>query len=377
MKRFFLAGIAGLLASTSLAALAQDSGSYHVINTVKVGGDGGFDYLYADPGARRLYIARGGAAPVGRIAVYDLDSLKPVGEIPGMSAHIVQIDPKSGHGFTSSKPVVMFDAKTLATIKTIDMQGNPDGMLYDPFNARVYVLSHIAPNLTVIDAASGTVLGTIDLGGAPEQAVSDGQGHLYVDIEDKDVVAVVDAKTMAVTGRYELGGKGGGPGALAIDAKNHILFVACHDPAAMVMLDAGTGKILGNLPIGPGVDEAAFDPGTMETFSSAGRRWHHDDHQGSKPNKLPGRGKCENGGWRTHHGAGHEKSPRLYGDRGVWSAARAQSRRRPRPRGRRGPMVPGFLHRSSRSANRAASCVAIAPSGFSWRLFAAPPDGPD
>lgn len=243
---------------------------YHVINSAKVGGDGGFDYLYADSAARRLYIARSGAAPVGRITVFDLDSLKPVGELSGMSAHIVQIDPTSGHGFTSSKPVVMFDAQTLKAIKSIDVQGNPDGMLYDTFNGRVYVQSHSAPNSTVIDAGSGTVLGTIDLGGSPEQAVSDGQGHIYVDLENKDVVAVVDAKTMTVTGRYALGGKGAGPGALAIDTKNHILFVACHDPAVMVMLDAGTGKILGSLPIGPGVDEAAFDPGTMEVFSSQG-----------------------------------------------------------------------------------------------------------
>jgi hypothetical protein len=267
MNKFF---IAGLLASISAAALAQDAGPYHVIATQKVGGDGGFDYLYADSAARRLFIARGGAAPVARITVYDLDTLQPAGVIPGPSAHIVQIDPKSGHGFTSSKPVVMFDAKTLAPIKNIDVQGNPDGMLYDPFNERIYAQSHNAPNSTVIDAASGTVLGTIDLGGAPEQAVTDGQGHIYIDIEDKDVVAVVDAKTMAVTARYDLGGKGGGPGALAIDTKNHILFVACHNPATMVMLDAQTGKILASLPIGMGVDEAAFDPGTMEAFSSQG-----------------------------------------------------------------------------------------------------------
>jgi len=271
MNRFLLAG---LLTSISVTAWAQDTapdrGAYHVIATMKVGGDGGFDYLYADSAMRRLYIARSGAPPVGRITVYDLDSLKPTGEIPGTSAHIVAIDPKSDHGFTSSNPVVMFDAKTLAPIKSIGMQGNPDGMIYDPFNARVYVLSHSAPNATVIDAANGSVIGTIDLGGAPEEAATDGQGHLYIDIEDRDLVAVVDTKTMTVTARHSLGGKGGGPGALAIDVKNHILFVACHDPAVMVMLDAETGKVLGDLPIGTGVDEAAFDPGTMEAFSSQG-----------------------------------------------------------------------------------------------------------
>ena len=96
----------------------------------------------------------------------------------------------------------MFDAKTLAPIKTIDMQGSPDGMIYDPFNARVYVLSHSAPNATVIDAGTGNVVGTIDLGGAPEQAASDGQGHLYVDIEDKSAIAVIDAAAARETLDY-------------------------------------------------------------------------------------------------------------------------------------------------------------------------------
>lgn len=341
MNRFLLAGF---LLPLSVAAWAQNAapGTYHVLNTLKVGGDGGFDYLQADAAARRLYIARSGAAPVGRIAIYDLDTLKPAGEIPGMSAHIVTIDPKSGHGFTSSKPVVMFDTRTLAPIKNIDVQGNPDGMIYDPFNARVYVLSHSAPNATVIDAATGTVVGTIDLGGAPEQAATDGQGHLYVDIEDKDVVAVVDAKTMAVTARYTLGGKGAGPGALAIDAKNHILFVACHDPAAMVMLDAGTGKILASLPIGPGVDEAAFDPGTMEAFSSQGGDGTMTIIKELSPTsfQIEATVKTANGArtmaldTKTHHAftVAAEYGPLPPPDPAAPAGA---------PRPRRGPMVPG------------------------------------
>jgi DNA-binding beta-propeller fold protein YncE len=164
----------------------------------------------------------------------------------------------------------MWNTRTLAPIKTIDVQGNPDGLLFDPFNERVYIFSHSAPNATVINASDGTVVGTIDLGGAPEQAATDGQGHLYVDLENKDQVAVVDAKTMAVTAHYDLGGKGGGPGGLALDGKNHILFVACHDPAVMVIMDATNGKILSTLPIGTGVDATAFNPNTMEAFSSQG-----------------------------------------------------------------------------------------------------------
>ena len=164
----------------------------------------------------------------------------------------------------------MWDAKTLATIKTIEVQGNPDGILFDPFNQRVWVFSHSQPNATVIDAKDGSVVGTLDLGGAPEQAVTDGKGHLYVDLEDKDKIAAVDAKELKVTAQYDLAGKGGGPGGLAFDVKNHILFATCHDPATMVMLNSDDGKILATLPIGTGTDGATFNPKTMEAFSSNG-----------------------------------------------------------------------------------------------------------
>ena len=237
---------------------------YKVVNTAKVGGAGGFDYVFADVDGRRLFIPRS-----SRVTVFDLDTLKSLGEIPNTNGvHGVAVDPKSNHGFTSSKPVVMFDTKTLETIKTIDVQGNPDGILFEPFKQQIYVLSHRAPNATVINAADGSVAGTIDLGGAPEQAASDGQGHVYIDIEDKDNVAVVDANTLKVTAHYDLGGKGGGPAGLALDAKNHILFAACHNPQTMVVLSADDGKIITSLPIGNGVDGAGFNPNTMEAFSS-------------------------------------------------------------------------------------------------------------
>jgi DNA-binding beta-propeller fold protein YncE len=217
-----------------------------------------------------LYIPRPGAADVARITVFDLDSLAPVGEIPKANARGVAVDPKSHHGFGSSKPVVMWDTNTLATIKTIDVNGAPDGILFDPFNERVYVFSHRAPNATVINAKDGSVVGTIDLDGAPEQAVTDNKGHIYVDIEDKNNIAVVDAKTLKVTAHYDLAGKGDGPGGLALDEKNHVLFAACHEPATMVILNAEDGKIITTLPIGEGVDGAGFNPNTMEAFSTQG-----------------------------------------------------------------------------------------------------------
>jgi len=255
-----------VLAFTGWAQQAPVSGPYRVLKTAKVGGEGGYDYVSADADARRLYIARTGSAP--RIMVYNLDTLEPVGEIPTTNAHGAAIDPKSNHGFATSKPITMFDTKTLKAIKTIDVQGSPDGHLFDPFSQRAYILSHVAPHVTAIDTKDGSVAGTVDIGGMPEQAATDGKGHLYIDVEDKDNIAVVDTKTLMVTAHYDLAGKGGTCAGLALDAKNHILFAACRNPAAMVILHAGDGKIITTLPIGTGTDGAVFNPKTMEAFSS-------------------------------------------------------------------------------------------------------------
>ncbi|MEI9980995.1 MAG: hypothetical protein WDN23_18710 [Edaphobacter sp.] len=267
MKRVSFA-LAAVVSMATFSVFAQQAGPYKVLQTEKVGGEGGFDYVYADEAGRKLYVPRSGAA--GKITVFDLDTLKPVGEIANASAHGVAVDVKSQHGFGSSKPVVMWDAKSLATIKTIDVQGGPDGIVGDAWNGRVYVFSHSAPNATVIDAKDGSIAGTIDLGGAPEQAVSDGKGHIFVDLEDKDSIAVVDAKTLKVTATYDLQGKGGTCAGLAMDGKNNILFASCRSPQTMVILNAGDGKILETLPIGAGSDGAVFNPATMEAFSSNG-----------------------------------------------------------------------------------------------------------
>jgi hypothetical protein len=272
MRRFCLMMAIGAALSWSIGLAQQppSAGPYKVLKTAKVGGAGGFDYVYADVAGRRLYIARTGTAP--RMTVFDLDTLAPVGEIPGVSAHGAAVDPKSNHGFATSKPIVMFDTKTLAALKTIDVQGGPDGILFDPFNQRVYDFSHNPPNVTVINAADVSVAGTIYLGGAPEQAVTDSKGHLYVDLEDKASVAVVDARTMAVTAKYDLTGQGGVPAGLALDARNHVLFVACRTPApgVMVMLNADDGKVISTLPLAGASDGAVFNPTTMEAFSSTG-----------------------------------------------------------------------------------------------------------
>jgi DNA-binding beta-propeller fold protein YncE len=265
------------LAAVGITFLAAYSGAqptaapatqpYGVVQKAKVGGAGGWDYCLADADGRRLYIPRG-----NRTTVFDLDTLASVGVVADTNAsHGVAVDPKTHHGFVSSNPIVMFDTQTLATIKTIDVQGSsPDGILFEPFTERVYVLSHRVPNVVVLDATNGSVVGTINLDGQPEQGQSDGAGHVYIDVEDKNNVAAVDATTMKVTAHYDLAGKGGGPGGLGLDAKNHILFVMCHTPATCVIMDATNGTILDTLPIHAGVDAAEFNPNTLEAFSSQG-----------------------------------------------------------------------------------------------------------
>jgi WD40 repeat protein len=242
------------------------TGPYKVLNKAAVGGTGGFDYVFADSDGRKLYVPRG-----NRVEVYDLDTLKSAGTItPANGVHGAAVDTQSKHGFCSSNPVVMWDTETLKTIKTIDVQGRPDGILFDPFTQRVMILSHSAPNVTVIDTKDGSVVGTIDLGGQPEQGASDGNGKLYISLEDKSQVAVVDAKAMKVLTKYDLAGKTGAPAGLAMDVKNHVLFVSGRNPAACVVMNAEDGSVITSLPIGNGVDASAFNPETMEAFVSTG-----------------------------------------------------------------------------------------------------------
>jgi DNA-binding beta-propeller fold protein YncE len=273
---------------------AQQSGPYKVLKAARVGGEGGWDYIYADADGRRLYIPRGATREIpatadkpavpaiqARLTVFNLDTLEPAGEIPGVGGNGTAVDSKTGHGFTSDHPKVsMFDTKTLTLIKSIDVgAARPDGILFDAFNQRVYVFSHPTKDATVIDTKDGTVLGTIDLGGVPEQGVADGKGMLYVVMQDPvGSVTAVDVKTMKATAHYSFVDKGGCNG-LALDVKNQVLFAACGrsgnpptTPAQpmMVILSATDGKILTSLPLAGGSDGAAFNPKTMEAFSTHG-----------------------------------------------------------------------------------------------------------
>jgi DNA-binding beta-propeller fold protein YncE len=293
MRQFYFV-LAVTVATFAPIGLAQQSGPYKVLKAARVGGEGGWDYIYADAAGRRLYIPRGAtravaatdttpavAAIPARLTIFNLDSLEPAGEITGVGGNGTAVDPKSGHGFTSDHPKVsMFDTKTMTLIKSIDVgAAQPDGIYFDSFNDRVYVFSHPTKNATVIDSKDGTVLGTIDLGGVPEQGVADGKGMLYVVMQDAvGSVTAVDVKTMKATGHYSFVDKGGCNG-LALDVKNQVLFAACgrsgNPPAQpaqpmMVILSAKDGKILTSLPLAGGSDGAVFNPATMEAFSTHG-----------------------------------------------------------------------------------------------------------
>src|SRR5438093_5518910 len=271
----------------------SNGGPYKVLKRANVGGEGNWDYIYADVAGRRLYIRRRAPAAVAptdarpaapairtRLSIFSLDTIEPIGEIDGIGGNGTAVDPKSNHGFTSSKPVSMFDTKTMKLIKTIDVgAAQPDGIYFDAFNDRVYVFSHPTKDATVIDSKDGTVLGTIDLCGVPEQGVADGKGTLYVVMQDaQGSVTAVDVKTMKATAHYPFGDIGRCNG-LALDGKNSVLFAACassgNPPAnppepKMVVLSAKDGKILATLPLAGGSDGAVFNPETMEAFSTHG-----------------------------------------------------------------------------------------------------------
>jgi DNA-binding beta-propeller fold protein YncE len=259
--RILSVAVVGLLTGN---ARAQNSETpYRVLDTTQVMGSGGIDYVFADNDDRRVYVPRG-----GQTFVFDLDSHKLIGSITNISGHGVAIDHQSHHGFSSSKPLGMFDTQTLQKVKSIDVDGRPDGILFEPLTQRIYVFSHQAPSITVIDPKDGSIVGTIDVGGAMEQAQSDGQGKLYVDVEDEKKVAVIDVKTLKVITKYDLGDKAGEPGGLGLDVKNHVLFAMCANPSVCVVLDAEKGTLLTTLPIGNGTDSGGFNPNTMEAFSS-------------------------------------------------------------------------------------------------------------
>ena len=242
---------------------AQTDTAYKVLDTTRLMGSGGTDYVFADNDGRRVYVPRGTST-----LVFDLDSHKYIGAITNISGHGVAVDTKTHHGFSSSPQIGMFDTETMQKIKSIEVQGRPDGILLEPFTDKIYIFSHESPSITVIDPKEGTVVGTIDVGGAMEEARSDGQGKLFVNVEDEKKIAVIDVKAMKVIAKFDLDDNAGDPGGLGLDAKNHILFAMCSRPNVCAIVNADNGKTLATLPIGNGTDGGGFNPNTMEAFSS-------------------------------------------------------------------------------------------------------------
>jgi DNA-binding beta-propeller fold protein YncE len=251
----------------AIAALAAAAPGYHLLKTYKIGGVGGWDYLTLDSSRRRLYISR-----ATHVIVIDADSGKTVGDIadtPGV--HGIALVPELGRGFISNGregTVSIFDMSTLKTLNKVKVGDNPDAILYEPVTKRVFTFNGRSQDATALDAAKGDVLGTIKLGGKPEFAVTDEQGTVFVNIEDKSELAALDPEKLTVKSRWPLA-PCQEPSGLAIDRKNRRLFAGC-DNKMMAIIDADRGKVLTTLPIGDGVDANAFDPDTNLAFASCG-----------------------------------------------------------------------------------------------------------
>jgi hypothetical protein len=273
------AAVVGLSSFLILAhvAPAGDSaaGPYKILATTQIPAAGRIDYVTADSVNRRVYVACGDA-----VSVFDLDTYKLAGTLANAAGHGVAIDPEGQTGLVSGNPATFFNTKTLQAIKTVPAPG-ADGYLFDAPTHHFVIGSHRAPNLLVVDSKNGSIVGKVEAIGpdganaAVEQGVTDDEGHLYFDVANAHHIAVVDAKTLKVTGHFDLGDKGKGPAGLAIDTKNHILFAMCRGERrggtpTCVILSAVDGKIITTLPLAGGSDGAVFNPRTMEAFSSHG-----------------------------------------------------------------------------------------------------------
>src|ERR1700736_146115 len=272
MRRMFRLGSRGSLAVVGalarLTSHAQASAQYRIAHEVPLPGDEGWDYLTLEAGGQRLFIAHG-----TRVQVVDTGTLALVGEIadtPGV--HGIALAPDLGRGYISagrSGVIVVFDLKTLARLKEIKTTGeNPDAILYDPASHRVFTFNGRGRNATAVDAKTDEVIGTIALDAKPEFAVSDGKGRIYVNLEDKNSLAVIDPQKLSVTSVWPISGCEK-PSGLALDAVGQHLISVCSNKV-MAVMDAASGHVLGTAPIGAGVDAAAFDPGSGLAFASCG-----------------------------------------------------------------------------------------------------------
>jgi DNA-binding beta-propeller fold protein YncE len=263
-----LSSAAGFWLTEFAKAVPLGPSGYRVVKTIPIGGAGKWDYDIVDSAARRVYVSHS-----THVVVLDADSGAVVGDIPDtLGVHGIALAPDLGRGFTSNgkaNTVTIFDLKTLKTIGTVKTGGlNPDAIYYDAGSKRVFAFNGKSANAVAIDAADGKVAGMIPVGGKPEFAAGDDQGHVFVNIEDKSVLLEIDAQKLSVLHRWPLTGCKE-PSGLAIDQKNHRLFSVCGNKKMMVV-NADTGKVVATPAIGEDPDAAGYDPDTQLVFSSNG-----------------------------------------------------------------------------------------------------------
>ena len=246
---------------------SQTSSGYHLLKKIEVGGEGGWDYLFADSKSHRLYVSH-----ATKVVVIDTETGNKIGEIADTKGvHGIAIADKLGRGFTSNgrdNSVTIFDLKTLKRLEDVKVGKNPDAIIYDEATRRVFAFNGGTSDATVIDAATGKVVGTIALGGKPEFAASSGKGMVFVNIEDKSEVVAIDARNLTAQEHWSIA-PGEEPSGMAIDTKTHRLFIVCSNEK-MIVLNADTGKVVADLAIGKGTDAAGFNPKTKLAFSSNG-----------------------------------------------------------------------------------------------------------
>ncbi len=249
------------------SAIGSPLGGYRVVKEIPVPGDGSWDYLTVDEAARRLYISH-----ETEVEVLDVDSGAVVGKIPDTKGvHGIALAAEFGRGFTSNgraNSVTIFDLKTLKELDRVKTGEKPDAIIYDPATRRVLAFNGDSGSATVIEAADGKVAGTIDLGGGPEFAVADGIGHVFVNLEEKNVVLKLDSRALAVQERWPLA-PCETPSSMAMDKPNRRLFIGCRSHV-MAVVNADDGRVITTLPIGDHVDATAFDPETRLIFNSNG-----------------------------------------------------------------------------------------------------------
>jgi DNA-binding beta-propeller fold protein YncE len=285
--RGFASGAVVIVLAAGSLAMAATNG-YHLLKKYSFGAAEGstreyFDYVTVDSAARRVYLSHG-----TEIKVIDADSGALISNITGLKQdHGVAVASEFGRGFISDGAqgkVIIFDLKTLKVTGEAKADNDADCVIYDPSSKHVFVMNGDPHSSTVIDAKSGNVLGTIELGGGPEFAVADGKGTVYINLEDKSELVAVDAATMKIKSRWPLA-PAGAPTALAMDVPHHRLFSAGRNPQMMVVLDSESGKVIQSFPISAGVDAAAYDPETGMIFVSTREGMVHVFHEDS-PDKF-------------------------------------------------------------------------------------------